>query len=222
VLLGWSYDDKTEIFSKEELIEKFDLHRIQPTPAKYSIEKLDWLNAYYINHMLTREDFAQRCLPFLAEAGLITQEEAVNPGERLPALTQICGLIKDKVKTLSEVSGDIDFMFKPASALEYPAEDLVGKNESKAATAKIVAACIDYLEKLPNEQFTTAGIAEGLSQLSVDLNLKNRGLLFWPVRIAMCGRKNSPDASAMIETYGRAAAVDHLRFAYQKLVASEN
>ncbi|MEI6045431.1 MAG: glutamate--tRNA ligase [Chloroflexota bacterium] len=217
VLLGWSYDDKTELFSKEELIEKFDLNRIQPTPAKYSVEKLDWLNAYYINHKLTREEFAQRSLPFLAEAGLITQDEVADLGERLGFIVRVCGLVKDKVKILSEVPGEIDFMFKPASELEYPAQDLVGKNESKAATAKILAASIDYLAKLPDEKFTTAGIAEGLSQLSADLELKNRGLLFWPVRIAMCGRKNSPDASAMIETYGREAALDHLRVACEKL-----
>ncbi len=219
VLLGWSYDDKTEIFSKQDLIEKFDLRRIQPTPAKFSLEKLEWTNGYYINHVLTREDFARRCLPFLAEASLITSEEAENPGERLNYLTQVCGLIKDKVKLLSEVPGEIDFMFKSAAELDYPAQDLVGKNESKEAAAKILEECAAYLEKLPDEQFNTAGIAEGLSQLSNDLNLKNRGLLFWPVRVGLCGRKNSPDAAAMIETYGRKAAVEHMRVAQQKLLA---
>lgn len=218
VLLGWSYDDKTEIFSKEDLLEKFDVTRIQPTPAKYSLEKLEWMNSYYINHIITREDFARRCLPFLAEAGLITPEEAENPGDRMEQITKLCGLVKDKVKLLSEVPGEIDFMFKPAEALDYPAEDLVGKNESKEAAAKILAACADYLEKLPDEQYNTPAIAEGLSQLSNDLGLKNRGLLFWPVRVALCGRKNSPDASAMIETYGRTEAVKRLRHAEQKLV----
>jgi glutamyl-tRNA synthetase len=219
VLLGWSYDDKTEIFSKEELIEKFDINRIQPTPAKYSLEKLDWMNSYYINHILTREDFARRCLPFLAEAGLISPEEAESPGDKLDYLTRVCGLVKDKVKVLSEVPGEVDFMFKPVAELDYPAEDLVGKNESKEAAARILAAVIDYLEKLPDDQFHTAAIAEGLSQLSGELELKNRGLLFWPVRIAMCGRRNSPDASAMIETYGREEAINHLRLAYQKLTS---
>jgi glutamyl-tRNA synthetase len=219
VLLGWSYNDKDEIFSKEDLIEKFDVHRIQPTPAKFSVEKLEWMNGYYINHQISREEFAKRSLPFLAEAGLITPDQAQNPGDHLDYLTKVTGLVKDKVKLLSEVPGEIDFMFVPAEQLEYPAEDLVGKNESKEAVVRILDACIDYLSKLPDDQFVTSAIAEGLSQVSVDLNLKNRGLLFWPVRVALCGRKQSPDAAAMIETYGRKEAIRHLEVARQKLLA---
>jgi len=217
VLLGWSYDDHTEIFSKAELIEKFDVNRIQPTPAKYSSEKLEWLNGHYINHILSLEDFTQRCLPFLLEANLISPEEAANPGERLPYITRICALVKDKAKLLSEVPGEIDFMFRPAAELDYPADDLVGKNESKEAAAKILAASIEYLTKVPEAAFKTATLADGLSELSTELGLKNRGLLFWPVRVALCGRKNSPDAAAMIEAYGREQAIEHFRVAEQKL-----
>ncbi len=219
VLLGWSFDDKTEIFSKQDLIEKFDIYRIQPTPAKYSLEKLEWTNGYYINHILTREEFAQRCLPFLAEAGVIGPEEARNPGPRLAKITAICGLVKDKVKILSEVPAEIDFMFQPAEELNYPAEDLVGKNESPEAAVKILLACAGYLPGLPEAEFNTPGIAAGLSQLSIDLGLKNRGLLFWPVRVALCGRKNSPDASAMIAVFGREETIKRFKLAAEKLQA---
>ncbi len=220
VLLGWSYDDHTEIFSMQDLIEKFDVTRIQPTPARYSLDKLDWTNAFYINHILTQEDFARRCLPFLAEAGLITQAEAVNPGDKMPYISKVCGLIKDKVKILSEVPAEIDFMFKPANELEYEADLVVGKNESKEAAAKILEAAIASLEKLPQEQFTTLNIKENLEKLSDEmLGEKKRGLLFWPVRIALCGRKNSPDASAMIEAYGMEGTRERYNIAIAKLRA---
>ena len=58
------------------LVESFLIDRIQPTPAKYVIDKLDWMNAHYINHVLTADDFARRSIPFLVEAGVLTADEA--------------------------------------------------------------------------------------------------------------------------------------------------
>jgi glutamyl/glutaminyl-tRNA synthetase len=71
LLLGWSYDDHTEIFSRDEMIEKFDIARVNPSPARYNYEKLGWFNQYYINHIIELDDLTQRCIPFLQAAELI-------------------------------------------------------------------------------------------------------------------------------------------------------
>ena len=63
-LLGWSLDDKTEIMSRQELVENFSLERIGKTAAIFNREKLDWMNGVYIRS-LSVDDFAQRALPFL-------------------------------------------------------------------------------------------------------------------------------------------------------------
>src|SRR5260221_5454214 len=65
-----------EIFSMADLIEKFDIRRVHVASAKFSPDKLEWTNAYYINHILTEEEFTRRCIPFLVGCGLISQEYA--------------------------------------------------------------------------------------------------------------------------------------------------
>ena len=68
-LLGWSYDDKTEIMSRQELIERFSLERVNASPAVWNYEKLDHLNGCYIRQMPV-EDLADRLLPYARAAGL--------------------------------------------------------------------------------------------------------------------------------------------------------
>ena len=50
-LLGWSYDDKTTIMSRHELVERFELDRVVPSPATFDYEKLDWLNGVYLRNL---------------------------------------------------------------------------------------------------------------------------------------------------------------------------
>lgn len=218
VLLGWSYDDKTEFFTKEELIEKFEVERIQPTPAKFNIEKLDWTNQHYINHVLTLEDFARRCLPFLAEGGVISPEEAVNPGDRMAFITASCGLIKDKVKTLAEVPGEIDIMFKSAESLDYPYTDLIGKLGGADAAARVLDGASAFLREASDEVYNDREkLLAGFDQVQQDLGLPNRGLMLWPPRVALSGRTKSPDLLGMVITLGREESIKRLLHARHKL-----
>lgn len=215
VLMGWSYDDKTEFFSMPNLIEKFDIKRIQPTDAHYVLEKLDWFNAHYINHILTAEDFARRCVVFLVKAGVLTQDYADDPAN-FGYIEACCKLVKDKAVTLAQVPGEIDFMFKRAEDLDYPAQDLIGKNPDAVAAAQIVQQITERLKRLPDDQYHHDGIYADLDALSTELGLK-RGLVLWPPRVAMCGRKNSPDGLAMMEVLGRQETIKRLELAYRKL-----
>lgn len=220
ILLGWSYDDKTEIFSKQDLLEKFDISRIQPTPARFSLDKLDWFNAYYINHILSVEDFAKRCLPFLAEADLISADEVANPSpERLAFITQACALVKDKVKTLSEVPKEIDCMFSAGEKLEYPTADLLGKNDSKDTVGRILESTIEYIRGVSDSVYNDKeAVLAGLTEVSNNLGLTNRGLMFWPPRVALSGRTKSPDLMGMMVTLGKAETIKRLELARQKLL----
>ena len=77
-IIGWSWDDKTEIFSKEELIEKFDLDRVKAASAIFDHQKLEWMNGHYINHILTLDGLTERAVPILRDAGLL--DASVVPG----------------------------------------------------------------------------------------------------------------------------------------------
>ena len=67
--VGWSYDDKTEIFDREELVRFFDLSGINSSPARFSYERLEWMNAYYIRQ-LRPDDLAERLVPFMDQGRL--------------------------------------------------------------------------------------------------------------------------------------------------------
>jgi len=220
VLLGWSYDDKTEIFSLPELIEKFDIRRIQTTDARFSPEKLEWINAYYINHVLSDEEFARRCLPFLAEAGLISDEEAQTAPHdpaRWEFILAACKLAKDKAKTLLEVAPEIEFAFKPAEGFEYPTTDLIGKNEGAEVVKGLIEAIIHKLESVPDEVLQDKEtILAALDEVGLELNLK-RGQVLWPPRVALSGKTKSPGCPEMIKLLGRAETIHRLRVAQQKL-----
>jgi glutamyl-tRNA synthetase len=219
VLLGWSYDDHTEFFTLQDLVEKFDISRIQPTPARFNIDKLDWFNAHYINHVLEVDDFTRRCLPFLAESGIISPETAADPGEKWEFIRAACTLVKDKVKTLAEVPVEIDFLFKPGADLQYPATDLVGKNDGPAAAAQVLDETINYLQEISDETYNDReAILAGLTDISENkLHLKNRGLMLWPPRVALSGRTKSPDLMGMIITLGRTETIARLEKGKQNL-----
>ncbi len=91
-LMGWSYDDKTEFFSMDDLIEKFSLEKLNPSPAAINFSKLDYFNGLHIRN-LTDSDLAARLLPFFEKAGItanVTMLEKIAPilRERLPTLDE--------------------------------------------------------------------------------------------------------------------------------------
>src|SRR5437016_612294 len=67
-LLGWSYDDKTEIMSRDELVERFSVERIKPSPATFDYEKLDWMNGVYLRALPT-DEYAHELIGWLGERG---------------------------------------------------------------------------------------------------------------------------------------------------------
>src|SRR5580765_4189731 len=76
-LLGWSYDDKTTIMSRDELVERFDLERVVPSPATFDYQKLNWMNGMYLR-ALSEEDYGDALLDYLRENGLDWDEELVR------------------------------------------------------------------------------------------------------------------------------------------------
>ncbi len=104
--VGWSYDDKTEIFSREELIRYFDLDGINNSPARFSYERLEWMNGYYIRQLAT-DELARRLVPFMARAGFDVTADDVQP---------IVPLIQERLKTLARQWTGSTFFFQGSSS----------------------------------------------------------------------------------------------------------
>ena len=182
--VGWSYDDKTEIFSREELVRYFDLPGVNHSPAHFSYERLEWMNAFYIRQ-LDVNDLAQRLVPFMNQAGFQVTAADLRP---------MVPLIQERLKTLTEAVNWIDFFF--VEDLEYDAHLLVGTKMDAAGSLDALRQARQRLASLPSFEIET--IEPPLRSLADELSLKV-GQLLGIIRVAVTGKTVAPP---LFETLG--------------------
>jgi len=183
--LGWSYDDKSEVFSRQQLIELFTLDKIERAPAIFDLTKLDWLNGYYIRE-LPDDELVARALPFVPQADPVM-------------LRALVPLFKPRIKKLNEIAALVDFFFE--SDLEYDPHLLVGKEMDAAATRAGLRAAQVTLEKYPafdDEEKIEAELRGDAEKLG----MKNLSF-FGALRVAVTGKTVSPPLMSSMRILGR-------------------
>ncbi|MBI4188711.1 MAG: glutamate--tRNA ligase [Chloroflexi bacterium] len=206
-LLGWSLDDKTEIFSRQELIDKFSLERVSRTAAIFNREKLDWMNGVYIRG-LTAEDFAQRALPFL-DKGLLPEIKRPLSAEYV---RQIMPLIQERAKTLSEIPDLVSFFF--VDELVYDSALLIGKGMSKESTTQALETAQQRLKQ--SNAFDIESLEALLRPMADELKLKT-GQFFGVLRIAVTGRAVAPPLFQTMAVLGKERSLRRIEAALSKL-----
>lgn len=202
-LLGWSYDDKTEIFSLDELIRYFSLERVSKNPAIFDYQKFEWMNSTYLRN-LSLDELLERSLPWLKREGVITEEPTPELKERLK---RILALLQPRVRTLKEIPPQSAIFFK--DAVEY----------DEKAVEKFLDR--DYVPELFNEllpafielnPFTEEKIEAEFNRVQEKLG-KKRGDVIQPVRVAVTGTAVSPPMFETLALLGRARTCERLRTA---------
>jgi glutamyl-tRNA synthetase len=186
-LLGWSYDDKTTIMSRDELIQRFSLDRVVPSPATFDYEKLDWMNGVYLRALPT-DEYADELIAFLRDEGYDWDEEL---------LRRAAPLVQEKIERFGQFPDFAGFLFRdvdPDPAL------LDGRSA-------VVAAARDELARV--EPFSAPEIESALRGLAGRLELSPRKA-FEPIRIAVTGSKVSPGLFESLELLGRDEALRRL------------
>lgn len=201
-LLGWSYDDKTEIMSRSELIERFTLERVNPAPAVWNYEKLDHFNGHYIRQ-LSIEDLAGRLMPFFEAAGYRPSREQ---------LLAVVPLIRERITRLADAPAVANFFFDEELA-PYPVEDLIPQ---KADAAMALAALERARAVLAEVDFRKEAIETALRAEAARLGVKT-GQMFQPIRVAVCGRKAAPPLFETLEVVGRDRCLRRIDKAVEKL-----
>jgi glutamyl-tRNA synthetase len=186
-LLGWSYDDKTTIMSRRELIERFSLERVVPSPATFDYKKLDWMNGVYLR-ALQPDEYAHFLERWLREHGIDW------PQQRVFATAP---LVQDKIEKFSQYPDFVRFLFE-----DVPPPDGVD--------GRVVNAAADRLEQLPT--WEASAIEEDLRGLVDELGEKPR-TAFAPIRLAVTGSKVSPGLFESLELLGRDESLRRLRAA---------
>jgi glutamyl-tRNA synthetase len=195
-LLGWApgQGEEQEIFSREELIERFDLSHIKRAPAAFSYKKLDWTNGVYIRR-LSEEGLLERLLPFWQEAGLVPDP---CPAHLLPTLQGIVPLVQERLKRLDEVAGWTAFLLQDTEP--PPAESLVGKKMTPEDSLAALRRARSLLAEL--DAFDAEAIESPMRALAEELGLK-AGQLFGVVRWAVTGQKAAPPLFESLALLGR-------------------
>lgn len=201
-LLGWAYDDKTELFAREELIEHFSLEKVNPSPSVFSDEKLEWMNGVYIRQ-LEPDDLAKRFLPFINKAGLEADMETVR---------RLVPLIQERMKVLSNGVELVDFFFQEEIA--YDPKLLIGKKMTAQESHAALNMTRERLEKLP--LFDEESLEKSLRQMVDDLCL-TAGQLFGIIRIAVTGKKVAPPLFGTLALLGRERARRRINLALEHL-----
>jgi glutamyl-tRNA synthetase len=186
-LLGWSYDDKTTIMSRDELIGRFSLGRVVPSPATFDYEKLDWMNGVYLR-ALSPHEYADELVAFLREQGYDWDEERIR---------RAAPLVQEKIERFGQFPDFAGFLFREV----HPDPALL---DGRSA---VVAAARDELAR--TEPFAASEIESALRGLAQRLELSPRKA-FEPIRIAVTGSKVSPGLFESLELLGRDEALRRL------------
>ncbi len=193
-LIGWGYDETTEIMTRDELIERFTLDRISPSGGVLNIEKLNKFNGIYIRQM-TPAELTERLLPYLAEAGLVSAEPTAAERARVEALVP---LIHERLVVLSEAPELLRLFFETPTT--YDQALLVPKKLDAVTTAQALTTATAALRDAP--EWEVATIEARLRALTEELGLKV-GDLFMAIRVATTGSKVSPPLFETLHALGR-------------------
>ncbi len=177
--LGWAYDDQKEVFTRDELLELFDLNTVTSSPAVFDFQKLSWLNGVHLRE-LSPEDYASRVVEYVREAGIDWDEELVR---------KAAPLVQDKIEKLDQFADYTRFFFEDVS----PAVPLDGAGAVLEQAEQALAGV---------EPFQAEPIERELRSLAERLELKPREA-FQPIRIAVTGSKVSPGLFESLELLGR-------------------
>ncbi len=208
-LLGWAIADDRDVFSLPEMVEAFDIRRVNANPARFDGKKCEAINAAHIR-LLPVAELSDRLVPFLVGAGLVTDPPQPDERARLDAATP---LVQERMNTLSEAVSLLAFLFTADDALEI--EESAGLNPGAAPVLEAAEAA---LQNLPT--FDAAAIEGALRQaLITDLGLKPK-LAFGPVRAAVTGRRISPPLFESMELLGRDSSLRRLATARASLEPS--
>ncbi|MDQ5944303.1 MAG: glutamyl-tRNA synthetase [Patescibacteria group bacterium] len=197
-LLGWNDGTEQEIFSLDELIQNFSLERIQKSPAKFDMDRLNWMNGMFIREKLSEEEYIERAFAVLKDANLPNNDQA-----RAAVLLEL-----ERIKSFSELPELVEFFFvAPSNFAEIM--NLIHKKVDSTEAKPLLDVVVDTLEKVP-EKIDSDQLETLLRDLAQELNVKT-GQLFYIIRCAITGKTAAPGLFETILTLGLPETIARLR-----------
>jgi glutamyl-tRNA synthetase len=203
--VGWSYDDRTELLTREELVQKFSFEGLNASPARFDYDKLDWMAGVYMREADVNE-LAGRLLPVYREAGLDADLETVK---------QIVPLLQPRIKKLTDALPLSSFFFE--DEIQIDPELLVGKKMDAVTSLHALQRAREVLAQV--EPFTPEGLEQPLRDLADALDV-GVGPLFGILRGAVTGQRVSPPLFESMSILGRERTLQQVDKGIELLHAS--
>lgn len=194
-LMGWGVSED-DVMTLNEMVQRFSVDSLTPSPAGINFQKLDHFNGTHIR-LLTTEDLARRIKPYLVNAGLEVDNDT---------LLKVTPLIRERLVTLDDCIPFAAFFFK--ETVEPSPEDLVAKGLDAKQSAEIARKAYDILASLPelSHQKAEPPMREFVERSGLSANQ-----VFGILRVAVTGQKVSPPLFESMEVIGKAKVIERLQ-----------
>jgi nondiscriminating glutamyl-tRNA synthetase len=208
-LLGWNPGEGSvqEIFSVEELIEKFDLKKVHKAGAVFDLRKLDWINGQYIRKMKT-DDLYDRASYFFEQKEFFKQAQEEMKSKEY--VSRVLSIEKDRLANLSQVGEENQFFFKDIS---YEKDLLRWKGMDDQQLKESLQKSLKVLEEIDEKQWTQENLEKQLLVKAGD----KRGDLLWPLRASLTGVQKSPSPFDCAWVLGKKETLKRIEIALASL-----
>lgn len=214
-LLGWSYNDKDEFFSMDELKKIFDIKRINSSPAVFDYKKLTYFNGVYIRKAPV-ERIMDLAMPYYIEEKMVSPE----PTEEEKAfIRKFMPLVQERLELINQAPQFSDFFFGELPPYKTW-EMIIPKNVEKEK----VIAILTEIRKLVADSFEVKEdkeLEQELYELSKKYEVK-AGAIFMPLRIAITGINKSPEMFPVMHVIGKETALQRIDYAIERLKNEKN
>ncbi|GAA1486393.1 glutamate--tRNA ligase [Brachybacterium fresconis] len=211
-LLGWGYSADEDIFSREQLVERFTAEDVNPNPARVDLKKATAINADHIR-LLPEAELAERMIPYLQQAEVLGETVTEQQRSLVAAATP---LVQTRMNLLGEAADLLGFLFTADEDLVVTDDALKKLGDDPVG---VLERAIDEVAALPEVSFTAGALEAALREAIVeDMGIKPR-LAFGPLRSAVSGRRISPPLFESMELLGKPSSLARLRALRDRLAS---
>lgn len=203
-LVGWNPGTDQEIFSMDELIEKFDITKVQKAGAVFNVEKLDWLNKQYIKNKKV-EDIQETLKSFVPSQWKDSLEKNSTMWKKIVESE------KERISKFSDIKEGIGMFFETPT---YAKELLKWKTSTLEESKQHLTKILETINSLDEKEFSLQSIKNLIWPYAEE---NGKGNVLWPFRAALTGLERSPEPFTVSDILGKSETIKRIKKALDML-----
>lgn len=199
-LLGWSPENDEEIFTIDEIVNRFSMDRVTKSSAVFDVEKLNWMNSHYIKEA-DLDRIIDLAIPYLKDGGYV-DDELIS--EKREWIAKIVDLVRDSLDYVAQIVDHVDIFF---GEMEYEDKEEVIECFQQEDVDLVLETLRDRLRAL--EDYSPESVLEEMRAILKDLPVGGR-LFFHPARYAITGKGSGPELYHVVSILGKEETVKRI------------